>query len=310
MPIELTAAEVPIPTGPVAGVALGDCTDTTTTAPASTAFETGEKGTVAEKLNQALAALANAAAYGGNGFGVIDGFALTAGTGLTLNIAEGRAQILGIVEYAGGTKTLPDDATLAYVWILQNGTIEAVADDITPPENTAVYLGAISTAAGDIVSDHDTSGVCYLGSGLLYRETADRGAPDDAPAATARYLTKTLAGLYLWTGDAYKPQGIPVNQETITATKTLTDLDAQRQILTPSGATRKVLMPAVAAIDAPAFEVHNGATSGAFALTIRDSADAFTIATLANGERVTVPPRYGASSGSGTYPATVIAPDP
>lgn len=94
-----------------------------------------------------------------------------------------------------------------------------------------------------------------------------------------------------------------VNVETLSADKTGAATDAIIQVLTPSGANRKYILPA--ADMKVVREIHNGATAGSNSIIVRDPTDSTTIATLTNGQMVTVTPRIGGAYGSGGYPGTI-----
>ncbi len=172
-----------------------------TEAPVSTGFSQGDSAGVLGKLNRLLAELAYAQVGGGNGFGIMDGLALSVSSGLTLAIASGHASIFGTVEYAGGTTVLPNNTSRCWIWLLQNGTI-TVLTSTTTPGSAAVLLGSCITSAG-VISDLDTSGVPYIRGGNVWRETADADAPSDTPSTSHFFITKTAGGIYTWDGSVY-----------------------------------------------------------------------------------------------------------
>lgn len=308
MPVTLTASEVPIPTGPTAGVSISGCTSSSTTAPTLDPVASGSLSGLALQLNKLQAAIANIAGFAGNGYGVINGLDLSDGGGLICNVAAGNASIFGIVQRSATTVVVPDDTPRVFVWLKVDGTV-VVEVDTDPPTANAVFLGSLVTDSGAILS-FDTSGVCYMRDGRVYRETADRGAPNDTPDASRCFVTKTLAGRYEWTGEAYASLGIPVNVETLTTTRQLTILDAPRQILTPSGSSQIVLLPDPGDIlpDSPNFDIFNAATSGSFDVVVKTSDGITTISTIPNGEYAPLPVSFGGASGGGSYPTTAVTP--
>lgn len=90
-----------------------------------------------------------------HGRGAIDGLALSAGSGLTLNISAGRLVGACPSDLAARTATAPASAT-SYVWINEGGvvTFTATAAD---PGGTNVCLGRVIAGASTITST-DTVG--------------------------------------------------------------------------------------------------------------------------------------------------------
>lgn len=91
------------------------------------------------------------------GRGVLSGLGVTAGSGLTLNIAAGTMWANGLVTLDARTATCPNNAT-NYVWIDSEGlvTFTATSTDIG---GEAVCLGQVVTSAGAIVSVTDAGRV-------------------------------------------------------------------------------------------------------------------------------------------------------
>jgi hypothetical protein len=311
MAIQYLASTGPAPLGPSStAILIDDATDTATPAPTIDPFYTGQLGaTVPTALNQVLAILALGIAFGGNGYGICTGLTLSEGTGLNVAIAAGTAMIYGPVQYAGGSYTCPDNTSRVFLWLHQNGTVTHTTTSTAPSAN-CVFLGSVTTSAGDISSTMDYSNVVYIKDGVLFRETADLGAPSDTPDADRRIQTKTLAGLYRWDGTAHQAQGLPTNEETLSATRTLTELDAPRQLLDPNGADRDVLLPATVNMDSCCFEIHNTATSAGWNIVVKSSDGLSTVASLANGEMIRIYPRFGGTYLTGKYPITPITPTP
>lgn len=91
------------------------------------------------------------------GRGVLFGLGLSAGSGLTLNIAAGTLWATGLVALDARTATAPDNA-IRYVWIDEEGLVTFTATS-TDVGGTAVCLGWVSTSAGAIVSVTDAGRV-------------------------------------------------------------------------------------------------------------------------------------------------------
>lgn len=91
------------------------------------------------------------------GRGVLSGLAITAGSGLTLNIAAGTIWANGLVALDADTATCPNNVT-RFVWIDSEGlvTFTATSTDIG---GEAVCLGQVVTSGGSITSVSDTGRV-------------------------------------------------------------------------------------------------------------------------------------------------------
>lgn len=148
--------------------------------------------------------------YGGGGYAVWQGLDLSDGGGLTLNVSAGQAGADGPAEKTAAATLALTDNVLNRVWISRLGVLSAVtsasASPLAPPDTATqwVYLGAANCASG-VITVIDYSGrVSQLQGSLMWRRTADAGEPGDTPAATVRFLTRTVGGLYLWDGTAYE----------------------------------------------------------------------------------------------------------
>lgn len=172
-------------------------------APVAKPFIQGESADLRRKLNFNATSHDLSSRYGAGIVAVAHGLGLSAGAGLTLNIAAGHALISGIVEVAAATTAVMFDNTTNHVWVTYAGAISVQNNVLTAPADPACYLGAVITAAGAI-SSVDTAGVVYARGGIMYRETADALTPNDTPTVTALYISKTAGGLYLWDGANYR----------------------------------------------------------------------------------------------------------
>ena len=116
--------------------------------------------------------------------------------------------IFGCREISAGTLVLPNNTALVRIWLKQDGSLES-RTDATPPAAPAVYIGTATTSGGAITAV-DQSGVCYAKGGMTIRDTADAGPPSDAPSSHTIFLTRTLAGTYLWDGSKYTRLASPM----------------------------------------------------------------------------------------------------
>jgi hypothetical protein len=203
MTTQYLASQVPIVQIPTTTPLISGCTNSSTTAAGSgiTAIGSGANpNEIALKLNQFMASAAGSFSFGG-GFGVMDGLALSTVASLSLPVASGHANIAGVVEFPGGTVTVPDNTTLGFIWLLQSNSLVATAT-VTPPTSNCLYIGNFTSLSGS-VTVVDNTGVCYLQNGFLTRTTSDRSAPSDTPNSNTYYLTNTQAGLYHFNGIGY-----------------------------------------------------------------------------------------------------------
>jgi hypothetical protein len=146
------------------------------------------------------------ARHGGGGWAICGPpnafFALSAGSGLTLNIAAGKAMIDGNVEYAGGSVSLTDGGR-NWIWLSRAGALTVVFNSLTPPAGAFCLLGSALTAAGAI-SSVDQSGVLYAIGPTLWRKTADATTPGDTPSSKLQFVNEgTGSKVWFWTGTQY-----------------------------------------------------------------------------------------------------------
>ena len=211
------ASQVPlvqaIPTPP----SISGCTNNTTTAGTTSPIQSSSPP-IATILNQFFANTAASFGFSG-GFGVINGLVLSTGASLALSVSAGNAAILGTDQYTGGTVVCPDNTSLGFVWLNQNGTLTATAT-VTPPATNCVYIGNFTTLSGS-VTVVDYSGVPYCVNGGIIRYVNDIGAPADSPNAGTIYHSVTPTGTYHWNGSAYNALQ-PVTGGALQYTATLT----------------------------------------------------------------------------------------
>lgn len=205
MPTTLLATQVPLPTTYSGFLRVLDGENTTGNAPVARKFTTsGTSAVSSSKLNANFTMMDLEARYGGGGlYHVCHGLTLSAGAGLTLNVAQGHAVISGLVELAtNSTIVVPDATARVHIWLKQDGTLTYVANSITPPAGEVCYIGSCVTAGG-VITSVDDSGIVKAQGGSLVRTTADTAAPTDTPSATIRFFAKTSGGTYWWNGTAY-----------------------------------------------------------------------------------------------------------
>ena len=132
------------------------------------------------------------------------------GGGLTLTIRAGHANVGGLVEVAATSLlAVPDATARVWVWLQQNGTL-SYTTTTAPPSSPSCLIGSCVTSGGNITAV-DNSGVLYLQAGVLWRNTADAGAPTDSPPASVAGL-KTLNPFctYEWDGVGHRQMYMPI----------------------------------------------------------------------------------------------------
>lgn len=205
MPVTLTTADVPAVYMPSGFVDL-DAAENNTGASGAAVLRTfyqGQVDDVPEFLNRNVASQELGVRYGGGANAVGYGLDLSAGVGLVVNVAQGHAIASGgVVQVSSGQSVagVPNNSRV-YIWLKDNGDGTfgfAYGTTTARPTGGVVFLGSVLTASGS-VSSVDQSGVVYLRGGVPFRETADVGAPTDAPPSMV-LLHRTLDGLYLWDG--------------------------------------------------------------------------------------------------------------
>ena len=156
------------------------------------------------KLNRNAARTALLGRYSGGGPAIVEGFTLTDEGGLTGGITAGTIMEDGPRENPSAqTADLTDD-TRNYAWILSDGSL-AITTTTVPPEAGAFYVGSYLVASGAI-TELDESCVMRKLGGIMYRRSADVGAPSDDPGATTSFIHISSDNrLYLWTGSEYIP---------------------------------------------------------------------------------------------------------
>lgn len=165
-------------------------------------------------VNQLLARIDALGRYGAGIYAVAFGLDLSAGAGLSAHVSNGLAMLDGPiaidVQPAGYDTHVLSDNTDNYVWLSRSGAFghRTTADGVNmllPPSNTEpwVYLGRMTTLAGAITATDYSGRLGYQG-GLPIRRTNDAAKPGDTPGAALAFYTRTLKGLWLWDGAAYR----------------------------------------------------------------------------------------------------------
>jgi hypothetical protein len=199
----LTSLQVPTPTAGSTSIDPG----VEESAPVASNMLMGSRPSQAIPIMQELAARIDLASRYGGGIGVCNGLTLSA-DGLALTVAAGQALVDGLVTLAeAGDGTLADD-TRNHVWLLQTGDVQ-VRQDLNAPSTLAAYLGSIPVADG-VAGTEDYSGRVDVRGAVLWRRTADLGAPQDTPPEGMALWTVTLGGVYLWGGEAHYLAGGPL----------------------------------------------------------------------------------------------------
>jgi hypothetical protein len=303
MSYNYSASQVPIPMVPTAPPSVAACTDSTTTAAMYVPLESGE-GVPALGWNQNCATTAAAFAFGG-GYGVIQGFVLSTVSGLALPIGAGVANCNTAVPYAGGTQVVPDNTTLGFLWLLQNGTTTPTTT-ITPPSSNCVYIGNFTTSGGNVTAV-DYSGVCYCIGGNLIRTTNDRSAPADTPSAGTYFHTITQAGHYVFNGSNYFNLNPVSTSYTISATLSgnytaIPQDNGCTFFVDPSGSTYKFILPNPA--DVPynwSISINNSGSSGS--IQVYDYTGTTTLYCTLTTTNTTIAPFTTKLSGAVAFPA-------
>ena len=215
------------PGGNLVGIAAAYATGPT--APVSRGFLLGASQApfLRGQLNANAAAADLGARFGGGVYAVAWGLALSAGAGLTASVAPGFALMDGPLEVPAALSVAVAASSVSWVWLLRPApgatpTLFASAA-LAPPSAPAVLLGNVTSGPSGVTAV-DYSGVLVRRGAGAFRQTADAGAPADAPPATAAFTAITAGGVYDWTGAAYVQKltprtvlALPARSVTVTA---------------------------------------------------------------------------------------------
>lgn len=256
-----------------------------------------------------------------HGRGVISGMTMTdAGSGVA-SISTGVYHILGSSYVTTTlTYTIPASSTVS-LWIDENGTLSHTTS--TTDSGDLVCLGRITRTGSTLTitengrnyllrTSSTTPGVYKIGTGIYFDGPNTKlGIGTTTPtnnfevAGTSLLANTTVGGTLGVTGAVSLSNTLtstaqiptPTNVQTLTSDKTLVKGDANLQIITASGANRKVILPAT--LDwGTHFTIANVGTSNN--VLVRDSADSATVCTLAPGELTKV--SASVPSGGGSSP--------
>ncbi len=203
MSFNYLAAALPAPQVPSDVIWIADNAIATGsyTVPNSKPVPQGTTVDLPEYLSENAARVDVGARHGAGGYGIATGLLCSTVSGLTVNVSAGQAMIDGVVELFAGSSAVVGSSTTSYIWFKRNGTLE-VKTTLSPPAIPAVLLGVVVSGVSAITSI-DFSGVVYMRSGVLERDTGDAAKPGDTPPATWRGWTRTLGGLWWWDGELY-----------------------------------------------------------------------------------------------------------
>lgn len=239
------------------------------------------------------------------GRGVVSGVALSAGSGLVLNVGAGVVVGDGAaLNVASQTYTVPASGTYQIQIDTSTNTISHQAT-LSDPGGTIVVLGRVVTGTSTITSVNETGRRFVMRSTApgVYKFGDDQIVIDPSVgievAGEMRSQTALVEGTAQLQGTVTFSQhvALPVNTETISADKTLTVTSPNVQVLTASGANRKVILPASPGWGSN-FRIINAGASNS--LLVRNPADTTTITTIAPGEGYEYYP--ASPSGGGSSP--------
>jgi hypothetical protein len=196
MPFILNASACPSP--PVASGVY----DVTTGPLTSKSFSQGDTTSIRGSLNENAARSDIIGRYGGGVYGLCTGYTLSAGSGLTLNVAAGLAMIDGPVESTSSQTVALTDSGRNWVWLSRAGALTVVFNSTTPPAGAYCLLGSALTSGGTI-SSVDQSGVVYLVGGTAFRRSADTVTPTDSPSSSIQFFHRGASKLWWWDGSSY-----------------------------------------------------------------------------------------------------------
>jgi hypothetical protein len=198
----------------------------------SKALVAGDVSQVLAKFNENAARLDALGRAGGGCYAVTSGLALSAGSGLSLNVAAGQAVIDSVVTVDPGTSVaLMDAIDRCYLWLTRLGALTPVNNDPTPPAAECVFLGSATTAGG-VITAVDMSGVMKLCGGTLRRDTADLTTPTDTPPDGLLFFSCGPYESWVWCGDRYlaTSQQAALSEDTVASGATLT-IPAGKQLV-------------------------------------------------------------------------------
>lgn len=174
-------------------------------------------------------------------------------------------------------------------------------------QNTKIGIGTTSPATElEVVGTSKTSTATITGAATVGSTLGVTGATTLSStlsvSGTSSLHTITASGTITATGQIPNP----TNVQTLTSNKTLSKDDANLQIITASGANRKVFLPGT--MDwGTNFIIRNVGTSNN--VIVRDPTDTWTVATLTPGQSAIVNPVPPDGGGAAVWPDTVTPSD-
>jgi len=274
MPVTLIASDCPLPVVPGTAPTLAQVEAGSASPPTSRSQSSGGmQPVVSSKLNRNAAAQDLGSRFGAGGHAVVEGLAVTAGAGLSIDVSAGLALIDGLVEYAGGNVVVSPSVSRGWVWLTQAGSINIAVTTAKPVSNCVLLGSFVSDGSG--ITSVDSSGVVSFVGGVLERQTADPLAPSDSPSASWRGFTRTLSGLWYWDGvrhgEVLQSRGRLAKSVAGGVDVTLAATEAAARILTLSGVITANINLIVPSTDGREWIVFNS-TTGAFTVTVKTAA--------------------------------------
>lgn len=255
--------------------------------------------------NQNVEAL-EAAAAENIGRGILSGCELSAGTGLNVIVGTG-------VLHGGGSAVkinpsmsylMPASGTYSLWFNCSTKALTHVSGSADPGE-PLVCLGRVTTdsssitlitAEGKVAVMRFENGGYSVNDGKLFL------GGDGSFVATGEVSAEK--GLQVDGGilNINKRVSLPVNIQTISSTLALDSEAPNIQVLTPTGADRKVLLPNISDWGTE-YKFHNA--SATYSLIVRDHADTTTIGTIAKETSKIITPTV--TAGGGSTPSFAVA---
>jgi len=282
------------------------------------------------------------------GKGILSGGALTAGTGLKINIAAAMIRGLKVCNIAGLTNVdFPNNST-KYIWLNEDNNY-LPTDTLTDPGGTYTCFGRAVSSGGVVTVSTigrmlgfrvDSNTALKFGLSLTYDDVNGLVVPSielsgrakaarfdlpfqasdpSADSGVLKLYSKIVSGsqeLFVIDGGGTVRQltrggrlnPVDSNTQTLSGTKTGLVSDAQIQILTPQTSNRTYKLP-------PA-DIHvcrtvvNGATSGVLLINVERYEDNTVVASLDPGEFCIVSPQLNPATMAARYGSsyTVHAP--
>ncbi len=235
-------------------------------------------GLAAAAINMYLKCVEQLGRYGSGSYAILSGFTYTSAAGLVITVAPGLALVDCPVESkVSKTITVADNTAAVWVWLLRNGNLASVNNSTAAPGGgvPGVPLFVVTTSGGAVTA-HDTSGVCYLRNGGLWRTTADDGAPNETPNASLRLYTETNWFTYFWDGTSHNLLRGHQNRTTVSlagGSVVLSKAQARAYVLELTGLLTGNVTVEFPKVPGVTWAVYNN-TTGAFTVTLKNNGGA------------------------------------